>query len=103
MACTDYSDYGEALVEGAFFDAILCPFTDVMGTVAFGLFVYGVALVALYIRTESPTVPIAVLIVTSVVIVPVLPGGALQVMVAVAMLALAIGGYLLTRRAQNAT
>lgn len=104
MSCTQWSgQWGEALTNGAFLDAILCPYQTQVGGVVFGLFVYGVVMTALYIRTDSVIAPLVGTIVVGVLLIPQLPAGGFQIIAAVLILALAVGGYFVATQVQNAT
>ncbi len=104
MACTEWNgQWGEALTSGHFFDAILCPYQTQVGGLVFGLFIYGVVMTALYIRTDSVIAPLVGTMVVGVLIIPQLPAGGLQIIAAVLILALAAGGYFVATQVQNAT
>lgn len=102
MACTDYTAYGDFLINGQFLDAIICPYQEQMGFMVFALMVYVAIGGALYIYTESIVIPLAISIFGGAVVITNLPSVAVQTAVIVTVLVIAIGVYLLVRRAEGA-
>lgn len=98
MACSDYTDYGDALADGAFFDAIYCTFGDQLGGVMFALMVFGALILALYIHSGSIELPLVVTVILGAVVVTQLPGVAVQVVAVTLVVGMAVFGmYLILR------
>lgn len=74
MSCGDFNTYWEFLDNGQFFDAINCPYSDIMGPLVFGLFVYGGLSMALYIYTGNAVMPLILAVILAAVVVSQLPG-----------------------------
>lgn len=102
MACTDYTSYGDFLVNGQFMDAIICPFSDQLGFLVFSMMVYVAIAASLYIYTGGVTVPLIVSILVGAIVIVNLPSIAVKLAVIVALLVVTIGVYLLVRRAEGA-
>jgi len=85
----------DLIVDGQFFDAIVCPHTETMGVLVFGLLVYGAIGTSLYVYSGSAVLPLVLTIILGSVVVTQLPGIAVQFAGAVALLLLAAGGYYL--------
>lgn len=102
MACTDYTSYGDFLIEGQFLDAIICPYQEQMGFLVFAMMVYLAIAASLYIYTGGITIPLVVSILVGAVVVVNLPSVAVQFAVIVAVLIISVGVYLLVRRAEGA-
>lgn len=98
MACGDYSNYYEFLVEGQIFDAIYCPFGDVMGGALFALIFFGGIIMATYIYSDGVVLPLTMTVILGAVIVTQLPSVAVQLVVAALLLTLAGSAYLLIQR-----
>jgi hypothetical protein len=84
------------LIDGAFFDAIVCPYADVMGVAVFAMAVYGALGIALYIYSGNAVLPLVLTLILGGVVVTQLPGPAVQLVGVVALLLIAAGGYWLT-------
>lgn len=60
MGCSDYTSYGDFLVNGQFFDAITCVYADTVGMAVAALFVFLTLEVGLYIYSDSVILPTVV-------------------------------------------
>lgn len=85
----------DALADGKFFDAMVCPHSELMGLVVFGLLVYGAIGGALYLYSGNAMLPISLTIILGSVVVTQLPGPAVQVVGVFLLLLIAAGGYFL--------
>lgn len=70
MACSDWSDYATAASEGAFRDALLCPWADEFGAALFMLGFLGVISMGLYIKTDDIVIPWSVMMFGSAILLP---------------------------------
>jgi len=93
----------ELFADGKFFDAVVCPHTEVMGLLVFALLVYGAVGTSLYIYSGSAVLPLVLTIILGGVVITQLPGIAVQFAGAVALLLLAAGGYYLVTSRGPAT
>ncbi len=76
MACADYAgDLQQAWVDGAFIDAVMCPFTMQIGDFTFGMFVIMPLLAGLTIKTESIVIPASVTMMLGTIGIAMLPSG----------------------------
>jgi len=50
----------EAWLDGAFYEAVVCPYDAAMGELAFGLVVYSALTFGLYIRTGTAADPVRI-------------------------------------------
>lgn len=98
MACSDYSNYYEFLAEGQIFDAIYCPFGDIMGGALFALIFFGGIVGATYIYSDGVVLPLTMVVIFGAVIITQLPSVAVQIVVAALILTLAGSGYVLIQR-----
>jgi hypothetical protein len=101
MACGDYGAYQEFWINGQFFDAVFCPFGDVLGGVGFALFVFGAIGLSLYIYSGSVVMPLVLTLILGSVVVTQLPSIAAQLVGAVVLLGIAIAGYLIVIRSHR--
>lgn len=85
----------DALIAGKFFDAMVCPHSEILGLVVFGLIVYGAVGGSLYLFTGNAVMPLVLTLILGSVVVVNLPGPALQILGVFALLLLAAGGYFL--------
>lgn len=97
MSCTDFSSYGEFLRAGQFFDAVYCPFGDLLGGAVFALLFFGVIALALYVYTDSVAVPVVVTILIGSVVVVQLPPEAVNITGIMLVLGIVGAGYLIVR------
>lgn len=87
---------GELLINGKFFDAVVCPFSETMGLAVFALMVYGAIGVALYVYSGNAVLPLTLTVILGSVVITQLPGPAVQLVALLALLLIAAGGYWLT-------
>lgn len=85
----------DALIDGKFFDAMVCPHSEIMGLVVFAMLLYGSIGVALYLFTGNAVLPLVLTLILGSVVVANLPGPAAQFVGVVALLLIAAGGYFL--------
>lgn len=95
MACTDFNSYKEFVVNGQFFDAVWCPFGDVMGGIVFALLFFAPLGISLYIFSGSIILPFVLFLILGSVVVVQLPGLAATLVGGVILLAIALGGTLM--------
>lgn len=98
MPCSDYSNYYEFLVEGQIFDAIYCPFGDVLGGALFALIFFGGIILATYVYSDSVALPLSLTVILGSVVVVQLPSAAVQLIAATLLLGLTASGYILIQR-----
>lgn len=98
MACGDFPEYYQYLLNGQFFDAVYCPYGNVMGGVTLALLFFAPIGLALYIFSGSIILPFVLFIILGSVIVIQLPGMVASLVGAVALLVIAIGGTLVILR-----
>lgn len=92
MACGDYATYWEFLINGAFFDAIYCPFGDLLGGVVVALLFFAPLAMGMYIFSGSIILPFVLFLILGSVVVAQLPGAAATVAGAIALLVIAVAG-----------
>lgn len=92
MACGDYTEYWEFLTNGQFFDAIYCPYGDLLGGVVLALLFFAPSAMALYIYSGSIILPFVLFLILGSVVIVQLPGAATTIVGAVALLVIAIVG-----------
>lgn len=102
MACSDFSSYTEFIRNGQFMDAIICPYADQMGMMVFAMLVYGAISTSLYIYTGSIIIPLVLAILIGAIVMIELPAIAANIAVLAAVVVIAVGVYLLYRRAEGA-
>lgn len=85
----------DALISGRFFDAMVCPHSEILTLVVFGLLVYGAVGGSIYLYTGNAVLPLVLTLILGSVVVVNLPGPALQVLGVFALLLIAAGGYFL--------
>lgn len=98
MSCPD--DLQTAFLEGDFIESIQCVYTTgdpVLDTVVPSI-IYGVIIMALFVRSRSIILPSVIGIIFAGVMLVVLPGSAIVPVVIFVTLFVAIGGYTLTQR-----
>lgn len=98
MACGDYPNYYEFLAEGQIFDAIYCPFGDVMGGALFAFIFFGGIVMATYVYSDGIVLPLTMVVLLGAVIITQLPGVVVQIVVAALLLTIAGSAYLLIQR-----
>lgn len=99
MACTDWDGvYLDALKDGAFQDAILCPYQDNMGGVVFALFVYGAIGTAIYVRTDSIIIPFVLVLLTGGIVMTEVASIAVGLVITMLLFVVGIGPILLLKR-----
>jgi hypothetical protein len=101
MACGDYATYLEYWLAGQFQDAVICPYQETMTMPVFALFVFGGIGISLYIYADGVSLPLALLVILGGLVVPQLPGPAVQLIAVAALLAIMIAGYLLQSRTRD--
>lgn len=103
--CDNYtsSTIWEAWVDGAYFDAVICPYDFQMGALVFGLFIYGSVATALYVRTQNIALVLGVSILTGTVAIARLPSGAMQILGFAILMGLSVAAMLVYIRIQNIT
>jgi len=92
MACGDYSAYWRYLINGQLFDALYCPFGDLLGGVTLALLFFSPLAMALYIYSGSIILPFVMFLILGSVVVVQLPGAATTLIGAVALLTIAVVG-----------
>ena len=102
MECAKYEGaLREAWLNGDFMEAVVCPYDYQLGSLTFGLFIYGAVCMGLYIRTGNAIIPAVVTIVAGTVAVSRIPSRAVQIMAIGLMLMFTVGGYFLYRKIQT--
>lgn len=84
--CAGGASSVEYLTNFEFIKALTCSYADAMGFLAFALVVYGAIALSIYIRTDSITIPVVLLLVL---------GGAIMPQLAAPAAPLAVLGLLL--------
>lgn len=97
-SCSTYDDLLEAWEQGAFFDAILCPYYGQLGEVVFGFLMFSAITMGLYIYSESIILPLSVSIVLASLMAVLVPAAALQFGVVVVVFGIALAGTLFVKR-----
>lgn len=92
MACGDFNSYWKFLVEGQMFDAIYCPYGDLLGGTVFALLFFAPISMALYIYSGSIILPFVLAVILGAVIVVQLPGAAVSLAAALALLVIILAG-----------
>lgn len=98
MACSDWSDYGEALKEGAFWDAILCRLAEPASVEIVSLFILSAVMLATYIVSGSIIIPLVLTIILSSLAYAFVPGIGVTVLAVVLILATPSLSYLIVMR-----
>lgn len=102
MECDKYEGaLREAWLNGDFMEAVVCPYDYQIGSITFGLFIYGAVCMGLYIRTGNAIIPAVITIVAGTVAVSRIPSRAVQIMAIGLMLVITTGGYFLYRKTQT--
>jgi hypothetical protein len=101
MACTDYPEYWQFLANFQFFDAIYCPFADLVGPLLFPLLVFGGLGVALYVYSNSLIMPLTLSIILGGVVVVQLPSGPVRLIGIVVLFGVGMAGYMLVQRLED--
>lgn len=99
MNCTN--DLGEQFANGEWMDSIMCFLTG-GGTpsmqVVVPTMIYGTILVALFIKGESPLIPVVISIILSGVIFVAFPASAAQIVIIAILTILSVAGLVLMWR-----
>lgn len=98
MPCSDYSEYGDFMTNGQFFDAIYCPFADQMGVALAGLIFFGAIGLSLYIYTDSIAVPLSVAVVVGAAFMTTVPAIAVNIVMIAGLLGITVAGFFLVMR-----
>lgn len=95
-ACEQYDTAAEMLIDGKFFDAVVCPHTEIMGLAVFAMITYGAIATSLYVYSGNAVLPLTLTVILGSVTITQLPGPAVQLVALLALLLIAAGGYWLT-------
>lgn len=91
----------DLLLGSEYIEMATCPYTETLGPLVFGLFVYGTVMMGLYARTRSAVIPTVVTIFLGAVAVSQLPPGAIRILGVALILAVTIAGYYIYHQAQK--
>lgn len=100
-ACGDYDSYVDMWEAYAFRDAVACPFVDSVGALFAGLIIFGAINTTLYVKQESPVLPIVSTLLTGGATLPMVSSIADGLIVVVLLLAVGIGPVLVIRRGEG--
>lgn len=98
MACDQYATLIDALEAFAFHDAVACYYTNTAGTMVTGMMTFGAVALALGFRTGGISAPAVLTLLTGAVLLPFLPGAAMQITTIILLFAIGVGPVLLLRR-----
>lgn len=91
----------DLLLGSDYINMVTCPYTETIGPLVFGLFVYGTVMMGVYVRTRSAVVPAVLTIFLGSVAVSQLPSGAIRILGVGLILALTVAGYYVYHTAQK--
>lgn len=97
MSCTEYTDYIDALSDGAIQDAFLCPYQDLIGGLFFGFLVMVFPMMAVYTRTGSIGYMVIIGLLLGGIILPQIVGIVTGALLIALMMILGIGPILVLR------
>lgn len=99
MGCADVAgQYGEALVDGALFDALYCVFADLMGPALLVLLVLGGLALGRYSTDGSPVPLVVTLMIVGGMFAAQLPAGITQFITIVLLFVIPAGVWLIIQR-----
>jgi len=103
MACGDYSEYYNFVINGQFLDAAMCPFADPIGETLFLAMVFGGLMIgfSIFSRSVKPLVILSVF--GGAMFFSQLPAPAQQFALIIIIIMTTIAGYALWRRAEGVT
>lgn len=98
MACSDWANYGDALTDGAYWDAILCRLAESSSVGVISLMVLGGLMLAIYIVSGSVIIPLVLMIMLSSLAYAFIPGIGIQIVAITLILGLPAIAYLVVMR-----
>lgn len=98
MSCGEFAQATKYFAEGQFFDAIYCPFVDVMGPVAAPLMFFAPVAIGLYLVSGSFLLPAVVAILVGAAVVVQAPAIAVNIVGIVIVLGIAFAVFVMLLR-----
>lgn len=98
MSCDQWNTLIDALQNFAFHDAIACKYTNEVGTLVTGMFVFGPINVAIYVRSGGITLPIVLTLILGGITLPLMPGSASAIALVILLVGIGVGPPLMLRR-----